>query len=130
MKTFKTYLEELDSLLSVRTESLKSYNMIFKNQSNELKEIRDTLQRSDWILSTTWSLMSYWSYNTEEETINLIDDTLKKDYFTKEFINADATNTRELYVVNWDSIKIELFKEWNQTKEVKEIQGKLYLFIN
>jgi len=47
MKTFKTYLEELDSLLSVRTESLKSYNMIFKNQSNELKEIRDTLQRSD-----------------------------------------------------------------------------------
>ena len=53
---------------------------------------------------------------------------MEKCYFTKELIADDATNTKVLYVVNGSESKKVFAKECNLTKDVKEINGKLYLF--
>lgn len=53
---------------------------------------------------------------------------LNKCYFTKEIINKEATNTKELFVIENNAMTRFYFKDWNQSKDIREINGKLYLF--
>ena len=50
------------------------------------------------------------------------------DYFTKELIIDIADWTEELIVIDEDGITHRHFKSWNQTKDVKTINGKFYIF--
>jgi hypothetical protein len=71
----------------------------------------------------TWS--TAWARIESYETIV---DQIKKDYFTKEYINEDATNTKNIYVIERGCMTTHLYKEWNESDEVKDINWKKYLF--
>lgn len=95
---------------------------------NNLKEMRKTIDGM-WIKTTSGTNITFtdyavhWGYD-----LSINDFWLDKCYFTKEVLNKEATNTKTLFVIENDAIKKRYFKEWNQTKEVKEIGGKYYLF--
>ena len=101
IKTFNRFNEQLGQYLVMNTEIIKEHN-------KDLEAIKKSLYRQDG-LTTGYTTSVCGSYNTTEELNSIFDDTLKKDYFTQEFINKDATNTKELYIVEIDTIKKVLY---------------------
>ena len=91
-----------------------------------LKEIRESLSKVS--IKTSTRSIGYNDMVSWGCIISIADMWIDKCYFTQEILNKDATNTNVLLVVENEVIKRAYFKEWNQTKEVKKIGGKYYLF--
>jgi len=90
------------------------------------KEHRDlTSGLKTCIDMSSWTWIGWFD---ADSAVKVIDDYIEKDYFTKEFINRDATNTKVLYVVAGTHIEKKYFKEWNQWNTVMTIRGKFYYF--
>ena len=128
-KLLRTLLQEnvsdLNDWLEAQRDCTKDQIEILKKFHSELKELKKF--KSDLEHLTTFSWTITWLCG------NLYPSELKikwqeKCYFTKELIADDATNTKVLYVVNGSESKKVFAKECNLTKDVKEINGKLYLF--
>lgn len=100
---------------------------------DKLEEINDRLRKMEKEYIETKCKLDLLNINRDTLKLGTIEISGKwsfqTDYFTKERINDEATNTNTLHVVkDWYIVK-HLFKEWNQTKDVKKINNKFYLFI-
>lgn len=130
-KMFEKYLLKAFNKFNKQFEEYLSSNAdVLKTHTEELKKIKEALGRpeTDWFTIARYE--SYGSYSTTDEVKDLFKKTLQEDYFTKEFINLEATNTKELLIIDWISIKTVHYKDWNWTKDIKVINWKEYLFID
>jgi len=127
-KTLRTLLWENVSDLNEWLKSQRDYTQSetevlkkFHKEIEELKTFKSDMQKVFTLNSTiSWTVATYRELKIEWQT---------NCYFTWELIAEKATNTKVIYVVNGPDSKKVFAKECNLTKDVKEINGKLYLFI-
>lgn len=93
-------------------ESLKKLELILYKEIENIKKSHSDLVGVCCVDGSSWLMLS-----------------IQEDYFTKELIKIDATNTRRLYVISWKIVSEYYFKEWNQTEDVQKINECFYLFI-
>lgn len=99
---------------------------IDKLLSNKIKEVENKLnEKIDKINKDHMDLVGV----TCMVNGSCLELNIQEDYFTKELVKIDATNTRKLYTISWTLIREYYFKEWNQTEEVQKINDCFYLFI-
>jgi hypothetical protein len=60
-------------------------------------------------LYTTW-VSIIWAVAYENTVVQILNNTLIKDYFTNEFLNKEATTTKLLFIVDWWKISEHYFK--------------------
>jgi len=127
IKSIKQTFDEFYNSLVLLQEKTLEHNDILRKIDSILP--KNNLLWVPWVSYTTIS----WSINYESVTTKILDSVLIKDFFTKEFLNQDATTTKKLYVVNWDKIAIEYYKENDNTRDWErwfDFNWKEYYFLN
>lgn len=105
---------------------LKNVTTLLKDQNKDIENLKKAVC---WHNNLD-SFVTWWGRLLDIEDFKAeMALALKEDYFTKEYLNEDATNTKELLVVENENITKVLYKEWNGTKDIKKIHWKEYLFI-
>lgn len=100
---------------------LDTYLVMFKKINDNFVKINENnLWITDKINDLSYAVWKIsWDYQVKIDT----------DYFTKEYINKDATTTRKLYVVESWNIDEFIFNIKNKSQEVKKIKWEYYLFM-
>ena len=109
IKQLKKWIDETYNSLSILSEKTLEIN-------DRLRAIEKVMPKEQ-TLYTTGGYAEIWSIDTIAESVNILRSEFVKDYFTKEYLNKEATTTKKLYVVDNDKISIEYYKVILNKKE-------------